>query len=114
MDARNINGETPLVIAARQAKVNHVKLLIENQVQIDLLNSKSWQDQAHLDMLLADGTTVMELVANKVPSTIDVFTQMLDKSIIIDEKECGLVSIFTQTKLGQVYQSCFHLYHQSR
>ena len=102
MDARNINGETPLVIAARQAKVNHVKLLIENQVKIDLLNSKSWQDQAHLDMLLADGTTVMELVANKVPSTIDVFTQMLDKSIIIDEKECGLVRIFTQTKLGQV------------
>ena len=53
-------------------------------------------------MLLADGTTVMEFVANKVPSTIDVFTQMLDKSIIIDEKECGLVSIFTQTKLGRV------------
>ena len=49
-------------------------------------------------MLLADGTSVMELVANKVPCVIDVFTQMLDKSITIDEKECGLVSIFTQTK----------------
>ena len=54
------------------------------------------QNQAHLDMLLADGTTVIELVANKVPCTVDVFTQMLDKSIIIDEKESGLVSTFTQ------------------
>ena len=45
-------------------------------------------------MLLADGTTVMELVANKVPCIVDVFTQMLDKSITIDEKDCGLVSIF--------------------
>ena len=40
VDARNINGETPIVIAARQAKVNHVKLLIENQVKIDLLKFK--------------------------------------------------------------------------
>ena len=37
VDARNINGETPLVLAARQAKINHVKLLIENQVKIYLL-----------------------------------------------------------------------------
>ena len=36
VDARNINGETPLVLAARRAKVNHVKLLIENQVKSDL------------------------------------------------------------------------------
>ena len=61
-------------------------------------------------MLLADGTSVMELVANKVPCVIDVFTQMLDKSITIDEKECGLVSIFTQIKPSRiftdVYQSC--------
>ena len=48
-------------------------------------------NQAHLDMMMADGTTVMEFVANKVPCTIDVFTQMLDKSITIDERECGLV-----------------------
>ena len=47
--------------------------------------------QAHLDMMMSDGTTVMEFVANKVPCTIDVFTQMLDKSITIDERECGLV-----------------------
>ena len=32
VDARNINGETPLVLAAREAKIDHVKLLIENQV----------------------------------------------------------------------------------
>ena len=32
VDSRNINGETPLVLAARQGKINHVKLLIENQV----------------------------------------------------------------------------------
>ena len=48
-------------------------------------------NQAHLDMMMSDGTTVMEFVANKVPCTIDVFTQMLDKSITIDERECGLV-----------------------
>ena len=48
-------------------------------------------NQAHMDMMMADGTTVMEFVANKVPCTIDVFTQMLDKSITIDERECGLV-----------------------
>ena len=48
-------------------------------------------NQAHLDMVMSDGTTVMEFVANKVPCTIDVFTQMLDKSITIDERECGLV-----------------------
>ena len=47
--------------------------------------------QAHLDIMMSDGTTVMEFVANKVPCTIDVFTQMLDKSITIDERECGLV-----------------------
>ena len=41
VDARNINGETPLVLAARQAKVNHVKLLIENQVKSDIFNSKA-------------------------------------------------------------------------
>ena len=50
-------------------------------------------NQAHLDMMMSDGTTVMEFVANKVPCTIDVFTQMLDKSITIDERECGLVRI---------------------
>ena len=60
-------------------------------------------------MLLADGTTVMELVANKVPCTIDAFTQMLDKAIIIDEKECGLVSV---TCCANSIDNCIHLYHQ--
>ena len=100
MDARNINGETPLVLAAREAKIDHVKLLIENQVDevsytegLTKLKPECFTDinQAHLDMMMSDGTTVMEFVANKVPCTIDVFTQMLDKSITIDERECGLV-----------------------
>ena len=44
-------------------------------------------------MMLSDGTTVMELVANKIPCAHGPFTQMLDKSIIIDEKDCGMVGI---------------------
>ena len=44
-------------------------------------------------MMLSDGTTVMELVANKIPCALGPFTMMLDKSIIIDEKDCGMVGI---------------------
>ena len=57
-------------------------------------------------MLLADGTSVMELVANKVPCVIDVFTQMLDKSITIDEKECGLVGIYYSDQTSQDFHRC--------
>jgi hypothetical protein len=79
VDAEDENGETALVIAAKEGKSKHVKMLMANK--------------AHLDVKSKDGVPAIEIIAEKIPSAIDEFTQRLDSGVSFGQKNDGIARL---------------------
>ena len=70
VDAKDTNGETAIIIAAREGKAEHVKVLIASK--------------AHIDDMSREGVATIELIANRIPSAREEFTKRLDSGITFD------------------------------
>ena len=70
VDAKDTNGETAIIIAAREGKAEHVKVLIASKARIDEISK--------------EGIATIELIANKIPSAREEFTKRLDSGITFD------------------------------
>ena len=88
VDAKDLNGETAVVHAARCQKINHVRILMQNR--------------AHLDTKCKDGNAVIEMIANKIPCALDDFMERLDAGVNSSRAKHGIVrldfrKVFTTT-----------------
>ena len=79
VDAEDFDSETPIIHAAREKRINHVKTLIQNR--------------AHLDVKCKDGNAVMEMISNNIPCALDDFTDRLNEGVNSTQAKHGIVKL---------------------
>ena len=90
VDAKDKNGETAIIIAAREGKAEHVKVLIASK--------------AHIDNMSKEGMATIELIANRIPSAREEFTKRLDSGITFDHNgvaKLDFTKVFRKLSKGE-------------